>query len=193
VKVLNPDKKLLAYIIGLALGDGNLSNPNGRSVRLRITCDNKYPILIKEIKKSIELLLPQNKVSIVKKKSNSVDVSCYSNHWEGILGWRAKGGSKYKQQVHIPNWIKDSPEFSRACIRGLVQTDSSIFKDRKYVHLNIVSQIETLAEDIFEVISKLGYTPNIQIYKTIKNSIKYTIRISKNSSQFIDELGIWKE
>lgn len=31
-----------AYIIGVAIGDGNLSNSNGRAVRLRVTCDNKY-------------------------------------------------------------------------------------------------------------------------------------------------------
>jgi len=40
---VSEDKKLHAYIVGLALGDGNLSNPNGRAVRLRITCDKKYP------------------------------------------------------------------------------------------------------------------------------------------------------
>jgi hypothetical protein len=44
---LHPDSELHAYVLGLAIGDGNLSNPNGRAVRLRITCDTKYPILIK--------------------------------------------------------------------------------------------------------------------------------------------------
>ena len=43
-------KNNLAYIIGIALGDGNLSNPNKRAVRLRITCDTGYPGLIENIK-----------------------------------------------------------------------------------------------------------------------------------------------
>jgi hypothetical protein len=36
---MNADTQLQAYVIGLAIGDGNLSNPSGRAVRLRITCD----------------------------------------------------------------------------------------------------------------------------------------------------------
>lgn len=35
------DKRNLAYVIGIAFGDGNLSNPNGRAVRLRVSCDKK--------------------------------------------------------------------------------------------------------------------------------------------------------
>ena len=75
-----------AYIIGIAIGDGNLSNPNGRAVRLRVTCDNKYPALRNKIVRSLQLLLPNNKTSLVFRKSNCVDVSCYSNHFEHILG-----------------------------------------------------------------------------------------------------------
>jgi hypothetical protein len=43
---LNADPHLQTYVIGLAIGDGNLSNPNGRAVRLRIACDTKFPALI---------------------------------------------------------------------------------------------------------------------------------------------------
>jgi len=44
---------LLAYVVGVALGDGNLSNPNGRATRLRITCDAKYPRLARKIARSL--------------------------------------------------------------------------------------------------------------------------------------------
>jgi hypothetical protein len=45
--------KSLAYIIGVALGDGNLSK-NGGTTRLRVTCDNKYPKIITEITKHLK-------------------------------------------------------------------------------------------------------------------------------------------
>jgi hypothetical protein len=45
---LNPDPELQAYVIGLAIGDGNLSNPNGRAIRLRISCDTNYPHLLEK-------------------------------------------------------------------------------------------------------------------------------------------------
>ena len=94
---LNPDKKLQAYIIGVAIGDGNLSNPNGRATRLRVSCDKKYPQLFDHIRKSLQFLLPKNKVSFVHRSKNCVDVSVFSNHLQKLLGWDSHGGSKYKQ------------------------------------------------------------------------------------------------
>jgi len=68
-----------AFIVGVALTDGNVSNPNGRAIRLRITCDSAYPNIIKEICEALCALFPQNKVSLVQRKDNCVDVSVYSN------------------------------------------------------------------------------------------------------------------
>lgn len=100
-------KIIEAYLVGVALGDGNLSLVNKRSVRLRISCDLKYPFLIEKIKSRLQILLPNNKVSEYKKKdSESIDISSYSKEWESILGWKANKGSKFQQQVSIPPWIK---------------------------------------------------------------------------------------
>jgi len=76
IQPLSQSKKLRAYIIGVALGDGNLSNPNGRAIRLRITCDKKYPLLITHIQSRLALLLPKNKIGIINHK-NCVDISAY--------------------------------------------------------------------------------------------------------------------
>ena len=190
LKTISADKKLHAYVIGLALGDGNLSNPNGRAVRLRITCDKKYPVLYKYIKESLQVLLPDNKVSLVD-RGTCIDVSCYSNRLESILGWKAKGGSKYKQKVKIPDWILKNKILIRECLRGLVQTDGSIFNDRGYQMVNIVSNIPSLAETIVLAINKIGYKPNVQVHNGSRTA-KYTIRISKNTNQFISDVGVWK-
>ena len=88
------DLGVLAYVVGLAIGDGNLSNPNGRAIRLRITCHVRYQSLIQSISQTIQALLPKNKVSIIKRSKNYLDISCYSNQWEKMtmlskLGFRA--------------------------------------------------------------------------------------------------------
>lgn len=41
-----------------------------------------------------------------------------------------KQGNKIKQQVDIPDWIKNNKEYSIACVRGLVDTDGCIFTHR---------------------------------------------------------------
>ena len=191
IKRVSEDKKLHAYIIGLALGDGNLSNPNGRATKLRITCDKKYPELYSHILKSLQKFLPDNKVGLINKKTY-VDVYCYSNKLEDLMGWKAKAGPKFLQKVKIPEWIFEDNNFTKECLRGLVQTDGSIYKDRGYLMVNIVSIIPTLAETIIKALKQLGYKPNMQIHQQ-PLSLKYTIRISKNTEQFIDDIGVWKK
>lgn len=175
------------------MGDGNLSNPNGRAVRLRITCDKKYKKLSNKITLSLQKLLPNNKIGIVKRKDNCLDISCYSNKLENFLGWSAKGGSKEKQEISIPDWIKRDRKYAISCLRGLFETDGSIYTDRKYLMANFVTIIPTLAKDVMEIIISLGFKPNMQLRKEQNGKIKHTIRISKNTEQFINLVKIEKK
>lgn len=184
--------KSLSYIVGVALGDGNLSNSNKRAVRLRVTCDNKYPKIIEEIVKHLRIILPDNKVSLVDRKT-STDVSCYSNKLENLLGWKALEGSKEKQKVSVPNWIMKNRFYTKECLRGLFQTDGSIYKDRKYIYTNFTSIIPTLVIDTKKMIENIGFKPKIQ--KTIQwnNKIKYVIRMSREPEKFIETIKLWEK
>ena len=174
------------------MGDGNLSNPNGRAVRLRVACDLKYPKIIERIKLAISELLPNNKISIVKCRSRCCNISCYSNKWENLLGWKAKDGSKYKQKISIPNWIKTHKTYSIACIRGLFETDGSIYKDRGYKMVNFVTIIPSLAADVMQMLKKLEFTP--KIYKINTPTVpRYNIRISKNVNLFLEKTNFKKD
>jgi len=183
-------KKLHAYIVGLAIGDGNLSNPNGRAVRLRISCDKKYPELKEYIKQSLAIFFSNNKVSEINRKG-CVDIYVYSNKLEDLLGWKAKGGSKAKQQVSIPSWILKNKIYTKECLRGLLQTDGSIYQDRGYVMVNFTSIIESLAITVHKIISDFGYAP--QVRKVCRNGFTiYIVRVSKNTDKFIKEINFWK-
>ena len=189
--IMSLNKRNLSYIIGLALGDGNLSNPNGRAVRLRITCDLKYMNLIKRIRSAIQILLPKNKVSLIKRSKTFCDVSCYSNKWEDWLGWKAKKGSKYKQKVSIPNWVKENKNYSIYCLKGLLETDGSIYTDRGYKMVNFVTIIPGLANDVIEIIKKIGFSAHIYKIATITKT-RYNIRLSKNIDNFLKIINFIK-
>jgi len=180
----------LAYIIGIALGDGNLSNPNGRAVRLRVTCDTKYPKIIKHIIKSIRIILPNNRVSIIKRATNYVDISCYSNKWPQMLGWNV--GAKYEQQVSVTSWIKKDKIFAKLCLLGLLQTDGSIYNDRGYKMVNFVSTIRPLAQDAKTLISILGFNSQLYTIKQFRKKTRYNLRISKNVNNFIKTVSFTK-
>jgi len=185
------DKITLAYIIGVALGDGNLSNPNGRAVRLRITCDTKYPNLIETIKSNLKIIAPNNKVSTIKTKGNCLNISCYSNHWPEVLGWNK--GSKYSQNVRVPNWIKRDKEYSKACLRGLFQTDGYLYYDSGYLMTAYTACIRSLAEDVVDMVQNLAFKPSISIMKYENKKTRYNIRVSRNSAQFIETIGLKKD
>ena len=190
--ILNKNKKIQSYIIGLAIGDGNLSNPNGRATRLRITCDKKYPLLLQQIVNSLQKLLPDNKVNVVDRKENYADVSVFSNHLEKIVGWQDGRGSKFIQRVSIPNWIKQNKGYKVNCLRGLIETDGSIYFDRGYKMMMFTTIIPKLAKDVYEMIISLGFSPHLykieggkNIYK-FNQKILYHIRLSKNVSEFLN-------
>ena len=78
------------------------------------------------------MLLPGNRVAFIRKDDACLDVRCYSNHWEGLLGWRVGQGSKIAQDVKVPTWIKERRDYVIPCLRGLIETDGSIYVDRGY-------------------------------------------------------------
>jgi len=194
----NLDNKLsghLAYIIGVAIGDGNLSNPTGRSVRLRISCNTEYQEIIKEISSSLKIILPKNKVSYIKRKCKCLDISSYSKNWEKWLGWKFDKGPKHKQNINIPEWIKIDPKYSKSCLKGLFQTDGSIYHDRGYIMANFVTTIPKLADEIVEMIKRLGFRPKLYTLsaRDKMRHRKYTIRISIDAANFIKAIGFRKD
>lgn len=186
------DKANLAYVVGVAIGDGNLSNPNGRATRLRVTCDKQYQKIIERICEAIQRLLPNNKVSIINRAEHYCDISCYSNKWEDWLGWKASGGPKYSQNVSVPKWITSDSKYCVACLRGLLETDGSIYFDRGYKMINFVTVIPTLAQNVSQMIKKIGYSS--RTYRIITTPRpRFTIRVTKDIESFIDKIQFSKD
>lgn len=185
LKKVSKNKELLAYIVGIALGDGNLSNPNGRGVRLRISCDLKYPKLIEKIVFSLKTLLPENRVSLVKRPSNCLDISCYSNRWPEFLGWKVGQGSKLRQDVDIPEWILSKTIFKVVCLRGLLETDGSIYSDRGYNTVMFVSAGKNLADRVYQLITDLGFKPKFYRVPSRQGKIAYHVRLARDVGKFL--------
>lgn len=190
---IEPEKaETLAYVIGVALGDGNLSCPNGRATRLRISCDSKYPTLIEEIQSALKLLLRKNKVSLVQRKGmNCIDVSVYSNTLNAWMPWRVGHGSKILQGARVPLWIRRNDAFSRACLKGLIQTDGCIYMDRGYQMVNFTNNCKALAEDVRDMLVQIGFRPSFNAL-IIPTGIRYTTKVARDAERLIVELNLYK-
>lgn len=185
-------QEILAYLIGVALGDGNLSNPNGRAIRLRISCFSGYPKIADEIVQAIKAILPTNKICIVKRPCRCFDISVYSNKLDELMPWKVGNGSKIKQNAHVPDWILEDQRFSKACLRGLIQTDGCIYTDRGYPMVNFTNNIEQLALDVRKMMEDLGFKPNHSKRLNDYGNFKYTVRISRDAERFIRVLRLYK-
>ena len=185
--------KTWAYIVGVALGDGNLSNPNGRAIRLRISCDTKYPKIGEEIQKALTLLFPKNKVSIAYlNPPTSYNISVYSNTLKDLLPWKVGEGSKAKQVAHVPNWILENVTYSIECLRGLIQTDGCIYNDRGYKMINFVNYTSVLVKDVQHMLNKLGFKSSYSAIKLDEKRYRYSIRVTQNVESLIKLLSLYK-
>ncbi len=188
---ISNDKNLRAYIIGLAIGDGNLSKVN-HTTRLRISCDDKYPTLQKRITESLKLLLPNNKIGTVKNPKNCTDIYVYSNYLEKLLGWKATEGSKFIQNVSGPKWIHKSIKYKINYLKGIIETDGSIYCDRGYPMVMITTIIKDLAVELKDIVDSLGFKCHMYEIDGRKNKynykrqIEYHIRLSKDVQKFLD-------
>ena len=111
-----------AYLLGMYLGDGWISR-GGRSWRLRISCDTKYPAIIDRCRQAIDAVMPGQFASTVKRKGNCLDISLYSNHWPCLLPQHGPG-RKHRRRLELEAWQqaivdRETEEF----VLGLLHSD----------------------------------------------------------------------
>ena len=129
----------------------------------------------------------------MKRKDNCTDVSVYSNKLDEIMPWQVGKGSKFTQKASVPQWVFDKTVFIRACLRGLLQTDGSIYLDRGYTMVNFTNHTKKLVLDTHRLLSIIGYTAHIYQNTNTKNKTKYVVRVSKNTERLLSELRLKKE
>lgn len=194
-----PQNKLMAEVVGLAFGDGSLTKVGKSSLRFQLRGDvnsdreHYEQFIIPLFTKHITFPLIRRKVSTVTSKPPypsfgiAIQSSVVGNalHELGIPIGR-------KQELPVPKWIKENKEFSKAFLRGLLDTDGSVFCKKNYTtptnkyHRLIAVKIgitsKQLAEDISEMISSLGIRNDVRITKSKQANRKpcYHVKVSGN-------------
>ena len=94
----------------------------GRTMRLRIFLDNRYPRIIESARRAMLSARPQNAVGLVPAEGCTV-VSSYSNHWPCLFPQHGPG-RKHERRIVLVDWqqaITDNhPE---GLLRGLIHSD----------------------------------------------------------------------
>lgn len=92
-----------------------------------------------------------------------------------------KQGNKIKEQVDIPDWIKNNKLYSIACLRGLVDTDGCVFTHHykvngnpySYKKLSFTSNSKPLRQSVFNILKDNGLNPRFVQRKDVRlDSVK---------------------
>ena len=168
----------LAEFVGIVLGDGSIT-PKQVQISLNKYDDKEYVPFIKTLIKKLFNLKTgtynDRKSDGVKLQVSSVELINY------LLKLGLKIGNKIKQQIDVPDWIKQNKKYAVACMRGLIDTDGSIFTHRykvngkwyKYKKLCFTSYSEPLRESVFNILKENGLNPRLAQKRDVRlDSIK---------------------
>lgn len=156
----------LAEFMGIMMGDGSMTKSQ-ITITMHHIDDLAYSKFVKKLIRGLFHVQP----SVYHSEKNSANDIVVSRvtlvKYLNSLGLPI--GNKVKQQFDIPGWIKNNKKFSVACVRGLIDTDGSVFNHRYWVRgkrysykkLDFASASHPLLHSVFLVMKDNDLNPRI--------------------------------
>lgn len=117
------DEAAYAYLLGLYLGDGHISqHVTVRVPSLSITCSDTWPGLMDECETAMRGVFPDNSVCRVR-RSGCADVKLYSKHLYCLFPQHGPG-KKHDRPIVLADWQRDIvAAHPWELVRGLIHSD----------------------------------------------------------------------
>ncbi|MBP9727771.1 MAG: LAGLIDADG family homing endonuclease [Candidatus Moranbacteria bacterium] len=180
----------LAEFVGIMLGDGGMSDHQFTVTLNRVT-DRGYfrfvEMLIKELF-DVSVTFYMHKKSLAKRAV--VSRVALVRYLVGVVGLHV--GSKVRQQVDIPSWIKENRQYSISCLRGLIDTDGCIIlhqylsKGKRYCYKKIgfTSRSYPLLQSASAILLILGIK-----HRIMKNNWDIRIEAQEEVKKYFQVVG----
>lgn len=157
----------LAELAGIIMGDGGMTR-----YQLKITLHHRDDLAYSQYVIALITKLFSVKPAVYHDPKNSVNNIVVSR--SGVIKYLTekvglKTENKVAQQIDIPNWIKRNGNFQLACVRGLVDTDGSVFthtykvagKWYHYKKLAFSSRSRPLLASVHAILKANGLRPRL--------------------------------
>ena len=183
IKIPEKSEKL-AEFVGILLGDGCITSYKQKigkkckcyhGFRIAGHSENGHVYLTSYIKKLVIDLFGIEPYFYRAKNSKCSYICLQSVRAVNFLkSVGLKAGNKKKNNVGIPNWIFSDKKFMIACLRGLIDTDGTVYmcgNGSTFPRLGFCSKIKRLKEDFTRLVTELDYRPtpwmgkNLMIYR----------------------------
>lgn len=189
-----PEESLeLAELFGIILGDGHLekriASSKIRGYSIRIAGDSRYDkeYFYNYISNLFNFLFNEKGTFEFSKKGNTIYIKIFGKKIVEFIEFKGlKPGNKKQNMQTIPLWIINNPEYLKACLRGLIDTDGCIYyisKQNKNLRITFTSYIPKLMEDVRLSFVKLGYHPS----KIIRNK-DISLSRKEDVNKFMSEI-----
>jgi hypothetical protein len=128
-----------AYLLGLYLGDGCISEHRRRVHKLRVFLDLSYPAIIEQCARAIREVMPANKVHRQERSGSfatsdepsNVEVSSFSKSWPCLFPQHGPG-PKHERRIWLAPWQQRLAErWPGALLRGLIHSDGCRFTNTR--------------------------------------------------------------
>ena len=198
---LNED---LAEVVGTFIGDGCISNFRDRQVTRRLVMftgsyENDTPYYVEKIKPIIKKWLHYERKLYHRKDDNTIRYVIYS---KGVIDFFKELGlptGKKEDKIEIPKQILEHEKLALACVRGIFNTDGSVYSrySKKYdgharVYRNYaVIQFKMINHKVINQIKKILENQAIKVNRITKVNNCSVIRITDQSSIkiFVEKIG----
>lgn len=161
--IASTEKKLkesreLSFLIGLTLGDGNISN-FPRTECLRITLGTDKPKLANYTVRVIEKIFTKTPSIIKRSNSNCYNVTLYQKNISQRLGIPI--GARGKLKILLPTWCWDNKLYLVAVLKGLFEAEASFCVHEKSYTYNFEfsNRNISLLNEVEKGLKNLGFNP----------------------------------
>ncbi len=184
VNIPNQSREL-AELFGILLGDGHLRK--GRfGITLSKLVDKEYSVYVSNLVKSLFGINPHVfvRANYIQIDFISIEVS------EFLVRNGLKTGSKVKNQVDVPLWIKNSEIYSQACLRGMVDTDGSVYFDKHKIkgkhYSSICIDFTNHSNPLLNFVKEFLFLNNYSITRSLWN---VRLRRRNDVQRYFNEIG----
>lgn len=192
---------MLAEFLGIVLGDGAV---NAHQVRVYANSktDRDYAYFIKQI---VADLFNMTSTITTRDKNTIVVVVSGKNLVDFLVDCGLKKGDKILSGVDVPGWVMKDREFSKSCVRGLMDTDGGIYfhnhttKGIRYRHMGLcfTSHSKALLNSAYKILLSFNINcksdgkRHVMIYD--RNEVnKYMEIIGSHNSKHIKRFKSYK-
>jgi len=166
VKILADKSNDLAEIIGVILGDGHLekSYRSGHYAVKICGGDDDLEYLASFVAPLFLRIFGKQLKNFRFKKAKGVMFYIHDKNVVFTLEHHElKPGNKKDNNVCVPSWIFENEGYLRACLRGLFDTDGTVFlksANPRIPQLELTSKIEGIQRTFRQGLLQLGFTPS---------------------------------